>query len=78
MQQRVKQGHVVVRHVRDVDNPADFLTKWLSEPKFKASLEYAINASEAVDATSEALTKWAAETFQKAYDTAMAEMTRKA
>ena len=37
-----------LEHVKDVDNPADFLTKWLLAKKFKLSLAYATNSVNAV------------------------------
>ena len=46
--QRVKDGLVSLEHVKDEDNPADFLTKWLPAKKFKTSLHYASNASMAI------------------------------
>ena len=45
---RVTQGLVTLEHVRDEDNPADFLTKWLGAKKFKISLDYATNSKHAV------------------------------
>ena len=38
--QRVKDGEVVVRHVPDASNPADFLTKFVSARKMTDSLRY--------------------------------------
>ena len=46
--QRVTEGLVSLEHVKDVDNPADFLTKWLPAKKFKLSLAYATNSANAV------------------------------
>ena len=46
--QRVAEGSVTLEHVKDVDNPADYLTKWLSAKKFKLSVEYATNARNVV------------------------------
>ena len=43
-----------VRFVDDANNPADFLTKWLDRLKLEASIEYATNSRNAVDATSAA------------------------
>ena len=45
--QRVEKGEVTIEHVRDEDNPSDFLTKWLPAKKFKLSMEYATNARNA-------------------------------
>ena len=39
---------VTLEHVKDVNNPADFLTKWLGAKKFKQSLAYATNSRNAV------------------------------
>lgn len=38
--QRVRAGEVRVVHVRDEANPADFLTKWVSAKKLRASVAY--------------------------------------
>ena len=46
--QRVIEGQVSLEHVKDVDNPADFLTKWLPAKKFKLSMAYATNSVNAV------------------------------
>ena len=46
--QRVTEGLVSLEHVRDEDNPADFLTKWLNAKKFKLSLAYASNSHNAI------------------------------
>jgi hypothetical protein len=35
--------------VPDTENPADFLTKWVDRVKFEKSIEYATNASQAVE-----------------------------
>ena len=40
-----------MRHVADQENPADFLTKWLSVEKAEASIEFATNSKNAVEAT---------------------------
>ena len=42
------EGLVTLEHVRDENNPADFLTKWMSAKKFKLSLAYASNSCNAV------------------------------
>ena len=52
LQQRVANGQILMRHVRDTENPADFLTKWLELNKFEASLEYVSNSRNAVKETS--------------------------
>ena len=38
--QKVLAKEVAIKHVPDVENPADFLTKWVSEDKHKRSLAY--------------------------------------
>ena len=37
------RGDVAVTHVRDPDNPSDFLTKFVKGDKYKASDEWACN-----------------------------------
>ena len=44
LQERMERKEVTVGHVSDKENPADFLTKWVSADKFKASVAYATNA----------------------------------
>ena len=46
--QRVMEGLVSLEHVKDENNPADFLTKWMSAKKFKLSLAYASNSHNVV------------------------------
>ncbi len=46
--QRVTAGDVEVGHVRDVDNPADFMTKMVPKEKIERSLDYATNRRNAV------------------------------
>jgi hypothetical protein len=65
-QQRIASGRFVLRHVDDDNMPADFLTKWLPKGKYEASIEYATNASEAVDATPKQLLDEARAMFTKA------------
>ena len=55
LQQRIAEGYCVLRHVEDAENPADFLTKWVSAKKLIESLEYVTNSKEAVAATSKEL-----------------------
>jgi hypothetical protein len=43
-QVRVARGDVIVVHVPDVHNAADFLTKWIPVAKLNASLAYTSNA----------------------------------
>ena len=38
------KGAVSLEHVKDADNPADYLTKWLGAKKFKLSVDYAANS----------------------------------
>jgi hypothetical protein len=49
IQQRIASGDIVIRHVPDTENPADFLTKWVDRVKFEKSIEYATNGSQAVE-----------------------------
>ena len=42
------EGLVSLEHVKDENNPADFLTKWMSAKKFKLSLAYASNSHNVV------------------------------
>ena len=53
--QRVVRGKAALRHVDGDQCPADFLTKFLDLAKFEASIEYATNASAAVEETDPAL-----------------------
>ena len=39
--QRIAEGEIVLKHVRDEHMPADFLTKWIPKDKLKTSLLYA-------------------------------------
>jgi hypothetical protein len=48
LQQAVRDGHVSLGHVRDEENPADFLTKFVSGRKLEASLEFATNSRNVV------------------------------
>ena len=40
MQQRVKAGECNIYHLPTDENPADFLTKWVTKKKLKASVRY--------------------------------------
>ena len=51
IQQAVALGDVILRHVPDAENPADFLTKWLSKEKVDVSIEYATRLSRVVKET---------------------------
>ena len=42
--QRVAMGEVVLKHIPDKQNPADFLTKWVPGDKFKMSVDYLTNS----------------------------------
>ena len=45
LKQRIADGEVVLKHVPDVEMPADFLTsKWVPAPKLAISLRYACNS----------------------------------
>ena len=46
--QRVGAGDIVVGHVADKENPADFLTKWLTGAKLEASIDYLTNRASRV------------------------------
>ena len=43
LKQRIADGDVTLRHIPDAQMPADFLTKWIGEAKFKDSIAYATN-----------------------------------
>ena len=49
--QRLRRGEVEVGHVPDVENPSDFLTKWVPKDKSDLSLRYATNVRNVVHAT---------------------------
>ena len=36
----VEDGTIVIGHVRDAENPADHLTKWVTRDKLQRSIEY--------------------------------------
>ena len=48
--QRVDAGECEIGHVRDAENPSDFMTKFVPTAKFETSNEYATNAKNAVRA----------------------------
>lgn len=48
LQQRVRGGVVKMGHVPDPENPADFLTKFVSARKLEASLVYLTNSNHRV------------------------------
>lgn len=48
--QRVHLGEVEIGHVRDEENPADFLTKFVGKDKARESRAYATNSKNAVRA----------------------------
>jgi hypothetical protein len=43
-QARVARGDVIIVHVSDANNAADFLTKWITMAKLNASIAYTSNA----------------------------------
>ena len=45
LMQRIADGEVRLVHVPDEENPSDFLTKWVSAAKLRASLRYATGAA---------------------------------
>ena len=45
LMQRIKSGRINVVHVPDAENPSDFLTKWVSAAKLRASLAYVTGAA---------------------------------
>ena len=49
--QRLRCGEVEVGHVPDVENPSDFLTKWVSKDKCDLSIKYATNVRNVVRST---------------------------
>ena len=55
LQERLRCKEVDVKHVADAQNPADFLTKWVSADKFKKSLSYATNSTAFVPQRAHAL-----------------------
>ena len=44
LMQRVREGQVVLKHVPDINMPADFLTKWIPITKLDQSVVYATGA----------------------------------
>ena len=48
LQQRVAAHEVSMYKIDDPNQPADFLTKWLSGEKLAKSIDYATNASNRV------------------------------
>ena len=48
LQDRVREGIVVLGHVPDEENPADFLTKFVSAKKLEASVAYLTNSNNRV------------------------------
>ena len=45
---RVRRGEATIGHVRDSENPSDFLTKWVSPEKVRMSVEFATNLKSCV------------------------------
>ena len=48
--ERKDRGTVDIGHVRDEENPADFMTKYVPKAKYEASYKYATNAHNSVRA----------------------------
>ena len=44
MQDRMRSDELSLGHVKDSENPADFLTKWINADKFHKSVRYATNS----------------------------------
>ena len=44
LMERIKSGSITLKHVRDADNAADFLTKWVDKKKLTDSLRYVTGA----------------------------------
>ena len=59
---RLEEGEAKLVKVSDANNPADYLTKWLSGPKFRLSEQFAENPQNAVGAARPArlAPEWAA------------------
>ena len=45
---KVQKGEFLFKHVKDENNPADFLTKWVNPKKFRASIRYIFNTDAAI------------------------------
>ena len=45
----VRDGEFVFQHVTDVNNPADFLGKWVPPKKFRATVKFIFNLDNAVN-----------------------------
>ena len=43
LKQRIAQGECVLKHVKGLEMPADFLTKWVGRPQLERALQYATN-----------------------------------
>ena len=48
LQERVRGGIIKLGYVPDPENPADFLTKFISSKKLEASVKYLTNSSNCV------------------------------
>jgi hypothetical protein len=48
LQSRVRDGIITMGHVPDADNPADFLTKFVSAKKLEKSVAYLTNSANVV------------------------------
>ena len=42
--EEVREGNIQPVHIKDTENPSDFLTKWVPKRKLKLSLQYATNS----------------------------------
>ena len=49
--ERVRMGEVITQYVRDQDNVADFMTKFVPKEKAERSVDYATNAKNVVKVT---------------------------
>ena len=45
MHDRMRDHELSLGHVKDTENPADFLTKWIGADKFHKSVRYATNST---------------------------------
>ena len=66
IRQSMQAGDVKTRFVSDVENPSDFLTKFLDRIKLEASLEYVTNSKNAVDETPKELIAQSKEWYAQA------------
>ena len=45
---KVRDERFIFKHVKDENNPADYLTKWVPPKKFRASINYIFNLENAL------------------------------